>query len=87
MKKLRKKKLRLKRISFLLGIIIILGVIIWFTLDNKDKSIVKDNPVKETEKEESKEIVYTLSLVAAGDALIHDRLYNEAYNGSSYDHI
>ena len=78
-----KKKLSLKRISFLMLIIIIVVGVSIFAINNKKQSSkdIKTIDVEVKPKEE----IYTLSLIAAGDALIHDRLYNDAKTSDGYD--
>ena len=84
MKRLKRKKLRLKRISLLFGIILLIGIVLFVIPKREVKKNVKEVPKEPVIKEE-KEKVYTLKVAAAGDALIHDRLYNEAWNGTGYD--
>ncbi len=76
--KKKHKKLNLKRISILLIIIILILVIILLNIrDNKTKvEIVNEEPKKEE---------YKLTLVMSGDALIHDRLYNDAHRQANYN--
>lgn len=73
-----KRKLNLKNISILLLIIIIILTIILISIKPK-KEEVKEPVIKDNKKE------YKLSLIMAGDALIHDRLYNDAYKDGEYD--
>ena len=80
----KKRKLKLKRISLLLLILgIIIAVIIYIPKNKKEdlKNNHKDNTVIEKPKKEE----YKLSLVMVGDALAHDRLYNDAYHNGTYD--
>lgn len=80
---MKKKKLSLKKISFLFLVLIFIGIIIYFKLDSKPTNNTKNN--KPEEIIEEKPQVYNLSLVMVGDALIHDRLYNDAYKNGTYD--
>ena len=77
--KRKKKRLKIKRIIILL---IMLVGIIFFTiklLPKKEKELDNKEPVIEEVKEDK------ISLVMVGDALIHDRLYNDAYHDGVYD--
>ena len=78
MEKTRKKKRKLKPITYILLIVFIL-VIIW-PINNKQKITKK---VKEEAKEEIKES--KVSLVMVGDALLHGSVYNDACIDGKYD--
>ena len=76
----KKKQISLKKISILFVVIIIILTVVLLLLPKRE---VVTEPVKEDNKKE-----YSLSLVMVGDALIHDRLYNDAHkqaNGNGYD--
>ena len=79
-KKLNKRKVR---VSFLL-LFIVLICLVYATnhirLDNKKTDDNNDNVDLVEAKQE-----YTISLAMVGDALIHDRLYNDAYKDGHYD--
>ena len=80
-KKLKRKHLKKRNISILLIIILlIVSTICFFSKGTfaKQETVNKDIPI-DTKKE------YKLTLVMAGDALIHDRLYNAAKKDNSYD--
>lgn len=75
----KRRKSKIKRIS--LSIIFLLIII--FVIINIPK---KKNDYVEIKKDETLNIKeYKISLIMAGDALIHDRLYNDAYNDGVYD--
>lgn len=76
MKKTRKKKTKIRPITYIL-LIIFIAVIIWPI--NKEKQVIK----KEKAKEEIKES--KVSLVMVGDALLHSSVYNDAYINGKYD--
>lgn len=78
----KKRKLKTKRIILLLLLIIIVISIPFIIKLNDQKEEPKKLDVKVIEP---KEKVYQLKLIMAGDALIHDRLYNEAYHDGTYD--
>ena len=78
---MKKKKLSLRKISFLFIAIVLLLVFIYLKTDKLPNKTMKNN-IKE-EIPEAK--TYNLSLAMVGDALIHDRLYNDAYKNGSYD--
>ena len=77
--KIKRKKLKIKNISIILIIIITFLSTILF-IQNKVK---KDNVIKNINIESPQE--YTLTLAMVGDALIHDRLYNDAKTDNGYD--
>jgi len=77
--KIKRKKLKIKNISIILIIIITFLSTILF-IQNKVK---KDNIIKNINIESPQE--YTLTLAMVGDALIHDRLYNDAKTDNGYD--
>ena len=80
--KVKKKKLKVKNICIFFLIIILLLTFIFFFLslnDNENNTV--QNEIKEDTPSE-----YKLTLIMAGDALIHDRLYNAARtSNNSYD--
>ena len=79
----KRRKLKKKNISLLLLVIaVIITCIILFINHQKD---VPSNNTTTQAVEEVKPQVDTLTLVMAGDALIHDRLYNDAYHDGGYD--
>lgn len=76
------RKINLKSVSILLLIIIIILVIVLFIVSKKkDNNHIEynDNKIKESKEE------YKLSLIMAGDALINDLLYTDAYKNGVYD--
>ena len=77
----RRRKLRLKRVSLLLCIIVVIifGVVFSSQLKGKCSSHIEE----ETAKEEKKE--YSIELVMVGDALINDYLYTDANRQANYD--
>ena len=81
MRRKRKRKLKRKNISIFIIIIILLTTTICFFCgkeSSKENIIVneiKESPIKE----------YKLTLVMAGDALAHNRLYNAAKKDGTYD--
>jgi len=77
--KQKRKKLKLKNISIFLIIIIIFLTVILLILNNHEKDNIISNSNIDLPKE------YTLTLTMVGDALIHDRLYNDAKTTSGYD--
>ena len=78
----KRRRIKTKRVLVvLLLLLIIICVPIGVKLSKpKSKSKEIEVTVKEPEKKE-----YKLSLIMAGDALIHDRLYNDAYKDGVYD--
>ena len=80
MKRLKRRRLNLKRISILIIIIVLVVCLIKFLPNKnnelKNETIITPEPLFKENK---------LSLVMVGDALIHDRLYNDAYHDGSYD--
>lgn len=78
----KKRKLKTKRIILLLLLVIIIISIPFIIKLNGKKEEPKKLDVKVIEP---KEKVYQLKLIMVGDALIHDRLYNEAYHDGTYD--
>ena len=87
MKKLHKRKrIRIKRISILFVFVVLIIALCIYIIPKKKNVIVDDNKNnKVEEKEEDKKKEYSISLVMAGDALVHDRLYNDAYKDGVYD--
>lgn len=78
----RKRKLKRKNISIFIIIIIILltTTICFFCGKESSKENIIVNEIKESPIKE-----YKLTLVMAGDALAHDRLYNAAKKDGTYD--
>lgn len=86
---IRKKKGRQRKkffkilFIFITLLILILGIILIVNMINK-----KDKEVNNEEIIASKEEKYKLSLIMAGDMLVHDKIYNEARknaNNNGYD--
>ena len=76
---IRKKKGRQRKkffkilLIFITLLILILGIVLIVNKINK-----KDKEVNNKEIIASKEEKYKLSLIMAGDMLVHDKIYNEA---------
>ena len=66
-----------------ISLFIIFLLIIIFLIINIPKKKNNDVEIKNDEALNIKE--YKISLIMAGDALIHDRLYNDAYSNGIYD--
>lgn len=86
---IRKKKGRQRKkffkilLIFITLLILILGIVLIVNMINK-----KDKEVNNEEIIASKEEKYKLSLIMAGDMLVHDKIYNEARknaNNNGYD--
>lgn len=86
---IRKKKGRQRKkffkilLIFIILLILILGIVLIVNKINK-----KDKEVNNKEIIASKEEKYKLSLIMAGDMLVHDKIYNEARknaNNNGYD--
>ena len=77
----KRRKLKIKSISILLLMLIAVGGVIIYLVKDKKEPILEEIP----KVEEPKEKVYKLSMVTAGDALVHDRLYNDAKTNEGYD--
>ena len=86
---IRKKKGRQRKkffkilLIFITLLILILGIVLIVNKINK-----KDKEVNNKEIIASKEEKYKLSLIMAGDMLVHDKIYNEARknaNNNGYD--
>ena len=75
----KSRKSKIKSIS----LFIIFLLIIIFVIINIPKKKNNDVEIKNDEALNIKE--YKISLIMAGDALIHDRLYNDAYRDGIYD--
>ena len=75
----KSRKSKIKSIS----LFIIFLLIIIFVIINIPKKKNNDIEIKNDEALNIKE--YKISLIMAGDALIHDRLYNDAYRDGVYD--
>ena len=76
----KRRKPRIKRIIIAIIIILIIPLGIY----KVTKKINKPKEVEVITKEPTKK-EYQLNLIMAGDALIHDRLYNDAYKNGEYD--
>lgn len=84
-----------KRISVLLALVSVLAImiVIYMIYQNQqfkedatnDIHSVAENDKRNLEKHSPKTWQETITLSAIGDILIHDRVYNDAYNGSTYD--
>ena len=75
-RKRRKLKLKIIRI-FIIILFFFAGFIIYISKKNdSDNKLIDDKPAEHE---------YKISLIMAGDALIHDRLYNDAYKDGIYD--
>ena len=94
------KKRRVKKISVILLLLIIIGmtvVLSLFNTDNKQKTNnqnegqnnvfeEKNDSNEEKVVEKVKETEKTMSIIMVGDALIHDSIYNDAFIGNNqYD--
>ena len=80
MKKIRKKKRKIRPLTYIL-LIVFIAVIIWPI--NKENKVIKKEKTKEEIKEKIKES--KVSLVMVGDALLHSSVYNDAYINGKYD--
>ena len=90
MKKNPKRKINRKGI-ILISIILVLLILIFLyryiyginllkqESDNNSNDITNNTNQKEDKK------VYQANMIMVGDVLVHDRLYNDAYNGQTYD--
>ena len=88
MKKKKKRKLKTGAKTFsviclFLALIVCLIAFVPRYFNVKDIPVSKE--VKKKKKEEPKIKVSKISVVTTGDALIHDGVYKDAYNGSDYD--
>ena len=79
-KKQKRNRLKIKNISILLIITILIVTTICFF---SKETYAKNENINESPANPKKE--YKLTLVMAGDALAHDRLYNAAKKDNSYD--
>ena len=92
-KKIKRRKANWFRVIIVfilfISIILILGINIYkyFNKDEENIDNTLNRDVINEEIEEVKEEKYSLSLVMVGDALIHDKIYNEAkkLGNGSYD--
>ena len=76
-----RKKRKLKKITIFLLLLIVIGLTGIVIVNLKEKNNKQIEPeIIEPQKEE-----YELKLIIVGDALIHDRLYNDAYKDGEYD--
>ena len=76
----KRRKLRIKSIVAILIIFIIIIFGIYKITRKSNKAKEPEIIIKEPTKKE-----YQINLIMAGDALIHDRLYNDAYKNGIYD--
>lgn len=76
----KKRKLKTKSVILLILLIVIVSIPITIKLLESNKPKEQVIKVNEPKKE-----VYKLKLIMAGDALIHDRLYNDAYKNNEYN--
>ena len=76
----KRRKLKIRRIFLILAIILIVIFVIYKI---SKKPVKLKEPEVIIEKPSKKE--YQIKLIMAGDALIHDRLYNDAYKNGEYD--
>ena len=79
-----RRKLKKDRILLLILFFLLLSFGIYYLSNNKDNNLLEnnDNKIKEEDK---KEEVYEIKLAMAGDALIHDKLYNACKKDNGYD--
>ena len=88
-KRVKKRRVKWNRIFFALFLVLILISIVIISFinyfDDKDTNKTNNEVNREIEVLEKKES--SLSLVMVGDALIHDKIYNDAkrYGNGSYD--
>ena len=83
MVKRRKRKINKYKVSVFILLLLIIILIPIYLLTNNN---LKDNATNSNSKlPEKKEEIYTANMIMVGDALAHDRLYNDAYNGTTYD--
>ena len=85
-KKRRRLKPVVKNTLFLLVIILLSTLVITFAFNNDNKTKKDDNKVEKNIKKENITVEpaeYRLDMV--GDALIHDKIYNDAKTGNTYD--
>ena len=78
--KKKKRKLKSKRIIILVLLLIAIIFLIIKLIPHKEEKPLEDIKLSEEIKKEDK-----ISLVMVGDALIHDRLYNDSYHDGIYD--
>ena len=84
----KKRKINKFKLSILILLfLIIILVPACLLTKNPLANNLKDNTIKvpSPSNKETKEEIYTANMIMVGDALIHDRLYNDAYNGTTYD--
>ena len=89
MKKNQKRKINRKSIILISIILVLLVLIILYRYiyginllkqeTNNNNDITNNTNQKEDKK------VYQANMIMVGDVLVHDRLYNDAYNGQTYD--
>ena len=87
-KKRRRLKPVVKNTLFLLVIILLSTLVINFAFNNDNKTKKDDNKVEKNVKKENITVEpaeYRLDMIMVGDALIHDKIYNDAKTGNTYD--
>lgn len=87
-KKRRRLKPVVKNTLFLLVIILLSTLVITFAFNNDNKTKKDDNKVEKNIKKENITVEpaeYRLDMIMVGDALIHDKIYNDAKTGNTYD--
>ncbi len=87
-KKRRRLKPVVKNTLFLLVIILLSTLVITFWFNNDNKTKKDDNKVEKNVKKENITVEpaeYRLDMIMVGDALIHDKIYNDAKTGNTYD--
>lgn len=87
-KKRRRLKPVVKNTLFLLVIILLSTLVITFAFNNDNKTKKDDNKVEKNVKKENITVEpaeYRLDMIMVGDALIHDKIYNDAKTGNTYD--
>lgn len=87
-KKRRRLKPVVKNTLFLLVIILLSTLVINFAFNSDNKTKKDDNKVEKNVKKENITVEpaeYRLDMIMVGDALIHDKIYNDAKTGNTYD--
>ena len=86
-KRKRRRKLKVDRIILAILFLIFIGLVSIYLIkgENKENKILKKEPKQEQKKEE-KEKIYKVSVIAAGDNLIHSSIYKDAQTSyNEYD--
>jgi poly-gamma-glutamate synthesis protein (capsule biosynthesis protein) len=85
--KMKRRKPKFGRIiSFLLLLLIIIGLAVYGLFFKENMSGYKDsNPITNKEREEDKPKEYSLDMLMVGDVLVHGNVYNDAKVGDGYD--